>query len=138
MKEISQEINIGLDSIVYFDDDPVNRDFVRSMLPQILTVELANDPSLYVPTLIELNDFNVLKITKEDEQRGKMYSQQRKRIELKNNVNDFQEYLKKLNIKIHIKNANEFSIPRISQLTLKTNQFNLTTNRYQEKEIANN
>ena len=135
LKEISQEINIGLDSMVFFDDDPVNRDFVRTVLPEILTVELSDDPSSYIPKLMEVNEFNVLKITNEDKQRGKMYLEQRKRIELKNTINDFHDYLKKLNVKIHVKEADEFSIPRISQLTLKTNQFNLTTKRYQEKDI---
>ena len=135
LQEIAQEVNIGLDSMVFFDDDRVNRDFVRSTLPEVLTVEVPEDPSLYVPTLIGLNDFNVIKITEEDKQRGKMYLEQRKRIEFQKTTIDFNEYLKQLDIKVFIKNANEFTIPRISQLTLKTNQFNLTTKRYQEEDI---
>ena len=135
LKEIAQELNIGLDSIVVIDDDPVNRDFVRETLPEVLTIELPKDPSLYVSTLTELNDFHVIKITEEDKQRGKMYTQQRKRVESEKNSSSFEEYLKRLNIKIHIKKADEFTIPRISQLTLKTNQFNLTTKRYQEEDI---
>jgi len=135
LQEIAQEVNIGLDSMVFFDDDKVNRDFVRSTLPEVLTVEVPEDPSLYVPTLIGLNDFNVIKITEEDKQRGKMYLEQRKRIEFQKTTIDFNEYLKQLDIKVFIKNANEFTIPRISQLTLKTNQFNLTTKRYQEEDI---
>ena len=135
LQEIAQEVNIGLDSMVFFDDDKVNRDFVRSTLPEVLTVEVPEDPSLYVPTLIGLNDFNVTKITEEDKQRGKMYLEQRKRIEFQKTTIDFNEYLKQLDIKVFIKNANEFTIPRISQLTLKTNQFNLTTKRYQEEDI---
>ena len=135
LKEIAQELNIGLDSIVFIDDDPVNRDFVRETLPEVLTIELPKDPSLYVSTLIGLNDFHVIKITKEDKQRGKMYTQQRMRVESEKNSTSFEEYLKQLNIKIHIKKADEFTIPRISQLTLKTNQFNLTTKRYQEEDI---
>jgi FkbH-like protein len=137
LKEIAQELNIGLDSIVFIDDDPVNRDFVRETLPEVLTIELPKDPSLYVSTLIGLNDFHVIKITKEDKQRGKMYTQQRMRVESEKNSTSFEEYLKQLNIKIHIKKADEFTIPRISQLTLKTNQFNLTTKRYQEEDIKN-
>jgi len=137
LKEISQEINIGLDSIVFFDDDKINRDFVRSVLPEVLTIEIPEDPSQYVPTLLELTDFNVTKITTEDKQRGKMYLEQRERVELQKTTTDLQEYLKKLNIKLFIKSADEFSIPRISQLTLKTNQFNLTTKRYQEEDIRN-
>ena len=134
LKEIAQELNIGLDSIVFIDDDPVNRDFVRETLPEVLTIELPKDPSLFVPTLTELNDFGTMKITEEDKQRGKMYTQQRKRVESEKNSSSFEEYLKHLNIKIHIKKADEFTIPRISQLTLKTNQFNLTTKRYQEED----
>ena len=135
LKEIAQELNIGLDSIVFIDDDPVNRDFVRETLPEVLTIELPKDPSLYVSALTELNDFHVIKITEEDKQRGKMYTQQRMRVESEKNSTSFEEYLKQLNIKIHIKKADEFTIPRISQLTLKTNQFNLTTKRYQEEDI---
>jgi len=135
LQEIAQELNIGIDSILFMDDDNVNRDFMREALPEVLTVELPNDPSLYTQTLMELNEFNVLKITDEDKKRGKMYLQQRERIEFKKSSINFEEYLKQLGIKIHIKKADEFTIPRISQLTLKTNQFNLTTKRYQEEEI---
>ena len=137
LKDIAQELNIGLDSMVFIDDDQVNRDFVRETLPEVLTIELPKDPSLYVSTLTELNDFHVMKITEEDKQRGKMYTQQKMRVESEKNSTSFEEYLKQLNIKIHIKKADEFTIPRISQLTLKTNQFNLTTKRYQEEDIKN-
>ena len=137
LKEISQEVNIGLDSMVFFDDDKINRDFVRSVIPEVMTVEMSDDPSQYVSMLLELTDFNVIEITAEDKQRGKMYLEQRKRTELQKTTTDLHEYLKKLNIKLFIKNADEFSIPRISQLILKTNQFNLTTKRYQEEDVKN-
>jgi len=135
LKEIAKELNIGLNSIVYFDDDPVNRELIKNLIPEVLTVDLPTDPSLYITSLTELNDFNVLQITDEDFQRGKMYSEQKSRIELENNVSNIDDFLKHLEIKVNIKNANDFTIPRISQLTLKTNQFNLTTKRYQEEEI---
>ena len=64
-----------------------------------------------------------------------MYLEQRKRSELKTQVGNLEEFLKQMNISVHIKNADNFTIPRISQLTLKTNQFNLTTRRYQEQDI---
>lgn len=135
MKDIANEINIGLDSIVFFDDDPVNREYMRINLPQVETVELPQDSSEFVNILKDLNEFSVLNITQEDQQRGKMYSEQRKRIELEKSAPDLEGFLKQLDLKISIKKANEFTIPRISQLTLKTNQFNLTTKRYQEKDI---
>lgn len=135
MKDIANEINIGLDSMVFFDDDPVNREYMRINLPQVETVELPQDPAEFVNILKNLNEFSVLNITPEDQQRGKMYVEQRKRTELEKSAPDLGGFLKQLNLKISIKNANEFTIPRISQLTLKTNQFNLTTKRYQEADI---
>lgn len=135
MKEIANELNIGLDSIVFLDDDPVNREYMKFNIPQVLTVDLPEDPSFYAKTIQELNEFNVLKITHEDTQRGKMYLEQRKRNELQQSAPDLQSFLEQLDLKIVIKQANDFTIPRISQLTLKTNQFNLTTKRYHEADI---
>ena len=83
-----------------------------------------------------MKEFDVLKITEEDVKRNEMYSVQKKRTELKNKIVDFDEFLKQMNIEVNIKKADSFTIPRISQLTLKTNQFNLTTKRYQQEEIS--
>ena len=136
MKEIARELNIGLDSIVYFDDDPVNREFVKKIMPEINTIVLPKDPSLFSKSLMDLNDFNVLKITNEDKTRGEMYIQQKNRNSLAQSTTDLNEFLSELHTKIKIKNADKFTIPRISQLTLKTNQFNLTSKRYQEEDIT--
>ncbi|WKT58313.1 HAD-IIIC family phosphatase [Candidatus Nitrosotenuis chungbukensis] len=135
MKEIANGLNIGADSMVFFDDDPVNREYMRINMPQILTVDLPQDPSQYAQTIKKMNEFSVLSITDEDAQRGKMYLEQRKRSDLEQSAPDLESFLKNLDLKVLIKNANEFTIPRISQLTLKTNQFNLTTKRYQESDI---
>ena len=88
-----------------------------------------------MPILKDLNDFNVLQRTTEDKKRGEMYSQQRERNSLERSISNLDDFLQELNITVVIKKSNEFLIPRISQLTLKTNQFNLTTRRYQEEEI---
>ena len=135
MKEIAKELNIGLDSIVFFDDDPVNRELIKMSIPEINTIELPKDPSNYAQILRNLNDFNVLKITQDDTKRRIMYEQEQNRQKLESSTENLNEYLKKLNIKIKIKLDDKFSIARISQLILKTNQFNLTTKRYQEEEI---
>ncbi len=135
MLEIGNELNIGLDSIVFFDDDPVNREYMRVNLPQVLTVEMPQDASEYAQTLMSMNDFHVLKITDEDTSRGKMYLQDKQRKEFESAATNLEDFLKQLDIKLKIKEANDFTIPRISQLTLKTNQFNLTTKRYQEEDI---
>jgi FkbH-like protein len=135
MKEIAQELNIGLDSIVFFDDDPINRELMSKAIPQIKTVDLPDDPSLYASTLMQINDFNTLVMTNEDRNRGEMYRQEHKRTELKRSSSNLEDFLKQLEIRVTMKKANNFTIPRIAQLTLKTNQFNLTTRRYQEEDV---
>jgi len=137
IQEIANELNIGLDSIVYLDDDPINRELMKASLPQILTVDLSRDPSEYGQCITDLNDFNLLQITEDDIKRSKMYNEEQQRKEFKKNIPDLENFLQKMNIKVLIKNGDNFTIPRISQLTLKTNQFNLTTKRYQEEEIKN-
>jgi FkbH-like protein len=135
MKEIAQELNIGLDSIVYFDDDPINREIMSKAIPQIKTIDLPDDPSLYASTLMQINDFNTLVMTNEDRKRGEMYREEHKRTELKRSSSNLEDFLKQLEIRVTMKKANNFTIPRIAQLTLKTNQFNLTTHRYQEEDV---
>jgi len=135
MREIASELNIGLDSMVYLDDDPMNREYMRANLPQVLTVEMPRDVAQYAPVLMGLNDFDTLKITEEDLNRGNMYLQEKQRKVLEQQTTNIEDFLKQLKIKLKIKKANNLTIPRISQLTLKTNQFNLTTRRYQEEDI---
>ena len=135
MQEISKELNIGLDSFVFFDDDPINRELIRESMPEITTPELPHDPSFYSEVIQSLHDFSTFQITSEDTNRGQMYLEQKQRTESQNSISDISEFLKKLNLEIEIKKTNSFTIPRISQLTLKTNQFNLTTKRYHEDQI---
>jgi FkbH-like protein len=135
MRQIAAELNIGLDSMVFFDDDPVSRELMSKMLPEVMTVQLPRDPSLYAPTIMRMNDFNVLNITAEDMKRGEMYLQQRKTAELQSRTSNLEEFLSQLGTRIKIKKVDSFTIPRLSQLILKTNQFNLTTHRYQEEDI---
>ena len=136
LQKIAEELNIGLDSMVFFDDDPINQEYVRESLPEVLVMDLPRDSSQYPHIITEMKEFDVLKITEEDTKRSDMYLGQKKRKELENKVADFNKFLKQMNIEISVQKANSFSIPRISQLTLKTNQFNLTTRRYQEEEIS--
>lgn len=135
IKAIAEELNIGTDSLVFFDDDKLNREIVKSELPEVLVVEVPEDSSLYAKTLMNLNDFNYFQLTEEDREKGRMYSEQRQREEFKNVVTDINEYLKGLAMEIEIEKINDFNLPRLSQLTQKTNQFNLTTRRYTEEDL---
>ena len=134
MKSLAEEINIGLDSMVFFDDDLVNRDMVKEFIPEVTVVDLPVDFSLYVNTLTKLNYFDTLSLTKEDIRKGKIYVEEKQRRKLVQNTN-LNDYLRILNIKLSIENANKNNILRIAQLTQKTNQFNLTTRRYTVEEI---
>ena len=135
MKAIAEEINIGTDSLVFIDDDKLNREIISSAFPEVLVVDLPEDAALYLKKLMELNEFNTYQITEEDKKRGRMYAEQRKRKEFKKSASDITEYLKNLKMVATIEKANSFNIPRISQLTQKTNQFNMTTRRYTEEDI---
>ena len=136
IQKITEELNIGLDSMVFFDDDPINQVYVRESLPAVLVVDLPKDSSQYAQILTEMKEFDILKITEEDTKRSDMYLGQKKRKELENKIGNYNEFLKQMNIEVEMKKADSFSIPRISQLTLKTNQFNMTTRRYQEDEVS--
>ncbi len=135
MKAIAEELDIGMDSLVFIDDDKLNRELVKAALPEVLVVDLPEDPCLYLKTLMGIKDFNTLQITEEDGKKGSIYVEQRKRSEFKKTVTDITDYLKGLEMVVTIETANSFNIPRISQLTQKTNQFNMTTRRYQEEDI---
>lgn len=135
MVEIARELNIGLDSLVYIDDDKRNRQLIREMLPQVLVLELPEDPALYASALKGCREFDFVHITDEDKKRGIMYAQERRRKDTKGLFDDIEGYLAHLDIRVRIKKVDNFSVPRVSQLTLRTNQFNFTTRRYSEGEI---
>lgn len=135
MIELAKEINIGLDSMVFLDDNPREREQMKQSLPQVLVVDMPSSPFLYRQTLESLNDFNVLALTEEDKQRGEMYHARKKRKELKESVSSIETFLKSLEMKVVIKFADDFSLPRIVRMINKTNQFNLTTRRYTDAEV---
>lgn len=137
MKEIAKELNIGIDSLVFFDDNPVEREFVKAALPEVTVVDVPQDTSKYIDALHQIVEFDVLDITNEDVRRNEMYEQNRARREAEQKFKSSDEYLASLQSKVTVASANAFTIPRIAQLTQKTNQFNMTTRRYQVEDIQN-
>ncbi|MEA2070416.1 MAG: HAD-IIIC family phosphatase [Asgard group archaeon] len=133
--ELANDINIGIDSMVFFDDNPVERARVKESIPEVLVVEMPESSTLYRKTLESLNDFDLLSLTKEDLSRGELYYKRRKRKHLKQEVQDIDEFIKTLEIVATIKQADSFSLPRVTALLNKTNQFNLTTKRYTATEV---
>lgn len=137
IREIARELNIGLDSLVFLDDNPVERARVRAELPQVLIPEMPTDPALYRAALLDLNVFDNLALTEEDRNRNKQYAEQKARADYEStfSTGSLDEYLAGLDIVVDIAPATDLTLPRIAQLTNKTNQFNLTTRRYSEAQI---
>lgn len=133
---IADELNIGLDSLVFVDDNPAECALVRSRLPEVLTVELPTDPALYRGMLLELVAFDTLALTDEDRHRGKLYAQRRERQEWESHhAGSLDDYLHDLALVVEVALADAFALPRVAQLIGKTNQFNLTTRRHTEAAV---
>ena len=135
MHKIAKKLNIAIDSFVFLDDNPVEREMMRQMLPQIATVELPENPCLFSETLRQSNEFAKAYITSDDRLRGEIYAAQRKRSEAKDRAPSLDDFLESLNMEATIRLAEESDVKRVSQLTQRTNQFNLTTRRYSESDI---
>ncbi|MCS7119881.1 MAG: HAD-IIIC family phosphatase [Nitrososphaerota archaeon] len=135
MIELAQELNIGLDSMVFVDDSPQERERIRQALPQVLVLEVPSSPFRYAEALMELNDFNTLAISEEDKLRGEMYYAERKRRDLMKSVSNIEDFLRSLDMTAEIRYADSFSVPRITSLINRTNQFNLTTRRRTQVEV---
>lgn len=133
--EIANELNIGVDSLVFFDDDPVNRELVKSRLPDVLVPHFTISPEEYIHKLFSLNIFSQFRLTDEDKDKGKMYAAELKRKNVISSAKSPEEYMAQLGIVIQIDLNNAEQIERLAQLTTKTNQFNLTTRRYTGNSI---
>lgn len=134
-RELTEEINIGLDSMVFADDDPANRAMVKEFLPEVDVLEMPDDSTLYFKTLLDYKGFSALELTEEDKKRGEMYFAESQRKGLRAQTMDLDSFLQGLELKINIEPISELTLPRAVQLTQKTNQFNLTTRRYQVEDI---
>jgi FkbH-like protein len=135
MHRLAEEINIGLDSFVFVDDNPAERAMMRQMLPQIYTIELPVNPALYARTLRETNEFARAYLTEEDRQRGEIYAAQRQRKDLQTKTQTLEDFLISLEMVASMRRAKQTDIKRVAQLTQRTNQFNLTTHRYSEQDV---
>jgi FkbH-like protein len=133
---IAGELSLGLESMVFLDDNPVERGLVRQMLPAVAVPELPADPALYARTLIAAGYFESTRFSEEDMKRAKFYHDNSRRLALQQQTGDINAYLASLNMEIVFQPFNETGRARITQLISKSNQFNLTSRRYSEAEVA--
>jgi len=136
MASIAEELNIGLDSMIFLDDNPNERELMRQVFPEVLTPDLPQDPSLYRSTIERLPQLQSLVVTEEDQIRVKQYRTKRQREEVRAKTQSLDEYLQALEIFVQLSRANDETLPRLHQLFERTNQFNLTTRRYTHSQLA--
>jgi FkbH-like protein len=134
--ELAEDLNLNVDSFVFVDDNPAERGLVGAALPEVAVVEIGQDPAGHVGALLRDGWFDVRELTTEDRARPARYRDELARKDFLSSHDSIQDYLRELNVTVRISAAGEHEIARISQITLRTNQFNLTTERLQPSDVA--
>lgn len=135
VRAMALELNLGLDSFVFVDDNPAEIDIVRQFAPEVTTILLGPDPSDYVAQLADCRLFEPHSITNEDAERTSQYRSEAQRKALEGTVTDMARYLESLQMEATISEFVPVDVPRLSQLINKSNQFNLVTRRRSEAEV---
>jgi FkbH-like protein len=136
LREIAQELNLGVDALAFLDDNPIERQQVRSALPEVFVLDLPADAMEFARAVRDCPVFERLRVSTEDRQRGAMYQSQRERQHLEQTITTREDFYRSLQQEAEISPLTRASLGRVAQLTNKTNQFNLTTRRYSEQQIA--
>jgi FkbH-like protein len=135
IQRIQKMLNIGFDSMVFLDDNPFERNLVDQAIPDIIVPEMPDDPAEYLEYLYSLNLFETASFSKDDLNRTEQYQKESERLAAQTTFLNENDYLKSLNMLSVVKPFDSFSIPRIAQLSQRSNQYNLRTVRYTEDEI---
>lgn len=132
---IQSVLNIGFDSMVFLDDNPFERGIVKQNIPDITVPDLPDDPADYLPYLQSLNLFETASFSAEDSKRTRQYQEEAGRMVLQKTFQNEDEFLDSLNMLAVIEPVNNFTRPRVAQLTQRSNQFNLRTKRYTDEDV---
>lgn len=132
---MAKELNLGLDSFVFVDDNPSEIEIVKRYLPEVTTVLLGPDPATYIDQLSDLRLFEPAHVSEEDKNKTEQYQVESLRAQEFSTFTNMDEYLESLKMEIEFSDFNEFNLPRVVQLINKSNQFNLTTRRRTETEL---
>ncbi|MBM4223160.1 MAG: hypothetical protein FJ161_05140, partial [Gammaproteobacteria bacterium] len=139
IRELAEELNIGLDSMVFIDDNPAERERVKQELPMVSVPDFPTQPYLLPQFLKEIYQeyFQIYQLTAEDRKKTDQYIANAERKVFSQTFKNADEYLASLSMQLKVYIGDEYSIPRIAQMTQKTNQFNLTTPRLTEQDVWN-
>lgn len=135
IRALAEELNIGIDSLCFIDDNPVERNEVRLNLPNVFVPELPSDPASWLGFLAQLPEFYQLSINDADRRRAELYKQRVVATQATNQFSNREDYLKSLNMKLSLEPLSEKNFDRVHQLFNKTNQFNTTTTRYSKEQL---
>jgi FkbH-like protein len=135
IRTIARELNIGLDALVFVDDNPFERALVRQELPMVAVPEITDDPTTYPRVLADAGYFEALAVTDDDRARATQYQANRARDALKETATDLPSYLRGLQMQLIWRRFDAIGLQRTVQLINKTNQFNLTTRRYTDDDV---
>jgi FkbH-like protein len=133
--EIAQELNLGLQSVVFLDDNPIERGRVREALPEVYVPDWPADPTHYPRALESLGCFDTPHLSAEDLERNAMYATERERTALRTQVSSFDEWMATLDLVVRFEPLGPGNVARAAQLLNKTNQLNLRTRRMSEREL---
>lgn len=136
IKEIATELNLGLDSLVFVDDNPAEREIIKQYASDVETPDIKT-PDKYIQILDHSGYFEVINISKDDIKKNEMYKKNIERNKMISSFDNYDDYLKSLNMTSKIEEFIPLYYSRISQLSNKSNQFNLTTKRYSQSDIEN-
>lgn len=136
LREIAERLNIGLDALVFVDDNPAERALVRRELPMVAVPELPEDAAGYVPCLAAAGYFEAVSVTDDDRERTERYRANAERESIRHAATDMEGYLRALEMELVWSSFAEADLGRVAQLINKTNQFNLTTRRRTEAEVV--
>ena len=135
LRSIAQQLNIGIDALVFADDNPFERNLVRRELPMVRVPEMPEDPAMYVECVAASGYFEAVALTDEDRERSRQYQANLQREALRTSQEDLAGYLASLDMVLEWSRFDATDLARIVQLINKTNQFNLTTRRHGEAEV---
>jgi FkbH-like protein len=135
LREIAEELNVGIDSLAFLDDNPVERQHVREQLPEVTVIELPENPMDFARALRDCPVFERLTLSDEDAKRGEYYAAERDRKKLEQTASSPEEFYRSLEQELEVRRVTPMTLARVAQLTQKTNQFNTTTRRYSEQQI---
>lgn len=135
LREIAKTLNIGVDSLVFIDDNPVERAQVRAELPEVCVVELPTDPIGYLSAVRTTMDLDRPRLLQEDQKRTLMYRNELQRQQLKQTITTLEDFLISLQMRVQMGRCGPTTIDRTYQLVVKTNQFNLTSRRHSLDQI---